>query len=265
MKNIRLHIAYQGTHFHGWQRQPDCSTVEGEIRTAISKLLNSDAFEFQGASRTDAGVHAAGQVANLKHDTNRSVWDFVRGLNAMTPNSIRINHAEEIGLDFNARHHSDGKRYRYQIFRHRFPNPLQGHLQWEVKGDLNVDNMREAGQCLLGDHDFSAFRASDCQALSTVRSMHEIRVEEHATHLEIVVVGNAFLKNMVRIITGTLVEVGLGQKTVEQIPGILNGRVRAAAGRTAPARGLLLDEVFYPDHPWSKAPSLFLNEHYHSK
>ncbi len=262
MKNIRLHIAYQGTDFHGWQRQPDCSTIEGEIRLAIAKLLNTDAFEFQGASRTDAGVHALGQVANLKHDTDRSIWDFVRGLNSMTPNSIRINHAEEIDLDFNARHQSDGKRYRYNIFRHRFPNPLQGHMQWEVKGDLKASDMHAAGQFLLGEHDFSAFRASDCQAKSTIRLMHEIRVIEHASHLEIVVVGNAFLKNMVRIITGTLVEVGLGQKRVDQMAEILNGKVRAAAGRTAPARGLLLDEVFYPDHPWSSPPSVFLKDRY---
>ena len=257
-----IELAYNGAQYHGWQRQPDYPTVEGEIRTAITTLLNTDLFEFQGASRTDAGVHAAGQVANLKHDTNRSVWDFVRGLNAMTPNSIRINHAEEIDLEFNDRHQSDGKRYRYQIFPHRFPNPLQGHLQREVKGDLDIKRMHAAGQFLLGDHDFSAFRAADCQAPTTVRSMRKIDVIEHSTHLEIVVVGNAFLKNMVRIITGTLVEVGLGQKKGEDIPGILNGKVRAKAGRTAPARGLLLDEVFYPNHPWSKVPSLFSNDKY---
>ncbi len=257
MKNIRLHIAYHGADFHGWQRQPDCSTVEGEIRKAIEQLLDTEEYSFQGASRTDAGVHAKGQVANLKHATNRTVWDFVRGLNAMTPKAIRINHAEEIDLDFNARHHSAGKRYRYRIFRHRFPDPLQGHLQWEVKGRLDVEAMQVAGHFLVGEHDFSAFRASDCQARTTQREINKVNIITNEAYLEIVVQGNAFLKNMVRIIAGTLVEVGLGQKEAAAIPKILLSKTRAKAGRTAPARGLLLDEIFYPDYPWKNEPSLY--------
>lgn len=262
MKNIRLHIAYQGTDFHGWQKQPHCETVEGEIRNAAHQLLNGGDFEFQGASRTDAGVHAIGQVANLKHTSDRSVWDFVRALNAMTPRSIRINHAEAISENFNARHHSDGKRYRYHIFQHRFPNPLQGHMQWEVKGRLNTEDMKKAAALLRGEHDYSAFRASDCQSKSTIRRVNTIDVLPYESHIEIVVVGNAFLKNMVRIFAGTLVEVGLGQRDVNSVHDALKSLDRQNAGRTAPARGLVLEEVFYPTYPWGITPTVFLKTRY---
>ncbi|MEZ4461388.1 MAG: tRNA pseudouridine(38-40) synthase TruA [bacterium] len=256
---LRLHIAYDGTGFHGWQAQPDgVKTVQGSINAALARFLNIDESEvqLQGASRTDAGVHALGQVASLRFDDRREVWDYVRALNALTPDSISINHGQVMADGFNARHDSHGKRYEYRIWNHRFVHPLLRHRTWSFRHELDLGLMQEAASYLVGEHDFSAFRASDCQQLSTVRQMWRVDVTKDGPDVRIVVEGSAFLKNMVRIMAGTLAEIGCGQLPPDAVLRGLESGNRADVGMTAQPQGLTLQEVFYPEHPWDVEPSI---------
>lgn len=254
MPTVRLHITYAGTHYHGWQKQRGLPTVEGEIIKGIEQLLNGQPFELQGASRTDAGVHALGQVASLVHDSNRTPWDFIRGLNALTEDDIAINHAELVDDEFNARHDSKGKIYRYTIWNYRFPHPLMKHLMWRVHEPLDLARMQEAAAHYVGSFDYSAFRAADCQAKSTTRHIHRVEVLAEGPKITVEVEGTAFLKYMVRIMVGTLVDIGRGLIEPEDLPGIIASGDRQKAGVTARALGLQLIEVFYPDHPWERVP-----------
>ncbi len=265
MATIRLHIAYDGTDFHGWQIQPQMRTVQGELISAIAKLHNCDTADvaFQGASRTDAGVHALGQVASLEMHPDRDVWDYVRGLNAMTGDDITVNHAEVAPDRFNARHDSRGKLYRYVIWNHRFDHPLTRRTHWNVREPLDIAPMREAAAQMLGEHDFSSFRASDCQAKTTVREINEIELipfDENGIAIE--VKGTAFLKNMVRIMVGTMVDVGRRVIDPDTVSRIIDSQDRSQAGTTAPARGLSLVEVFYPEHPWAEQPYIGMKTRY---
>lgn len=254
MTNIRIHVAYDGTEYHGWQRQPGVRTVEGELLHALATLLNceEDVVQLQGASRTDAGVHARGQVANIVFDADRDVWDFVRSLNALTDPDISVNFAELVPDEFNARFDSKGKRYVYTIWNHRFPHPWLHRLHWTFsQRTLDTDAMNDAAQHLVGEHDFSAFRAADCQSSSTVREISKVDVKTEGHAVIVTVVGTAFLKNMVRILVGSLVDVGTNYRSKDWIAEVLASRDRQNAGRTAPASGLVLDEVFY-DLQWEK-------------
>lgn len=254
--NVRLMIAYDGAAYHGWAEQPDVPTVQGTVRSALARLLSVDldTVHLQGASRTDAGVHALGQVASFTHQTDRTIWDFVRGLNALTPDDVAIWHAEEAAEDFNARHDSTGKRYRYRIWPHRIVDPLRRSQTWQVLFDLDLNAMQTAAAALLGEHDFQSFRASDCQAQTTVRRLTRVEIERSDDELIVWVEGTAFLKYMVRNIAGTLVDVGRGLIAADAMSDILAARDRSAAGPTAPPHGLALMEVFYEERPWGRRP-----------
>ena len=257
MKRVRLRIAYRGTAYHGWQRQQSVQTVEGAILDALQKILNApsvDAIPFQGASRTDAGVHALAQTAHFDHDTSHDEWTFVRGLNALTPDDITIIRAEEVDPSFDARRSARGKIYRYQIWNHRFPHPLLLRDAWHVSRELDRDAMQEAANLLLGEHDFAGFRASDCQAATTTRHIWRMDVESEPSNplITIWVEGDAFLKYLVRILSGTLMEVGTGRFAPEHVLEILATGDRALAGVTAPPWGLTLMKLFYPDFPWQR-------------
>lgn len=263
---IRVHLAYEGTTFHGWQRQPGTRTVEGQIIQALAKLWNcsTDEVEVQGASRTDAGVHALGQVVSFDDEgRGRNIWDYVRGLNALTSSQITINHAERID-DFNARHDSRGKLYRYRIWNHRWAHPLRLNRMWLHPGHLDLDRMRAAAEHLLGEHEFDAFRAVDCQARTTRRRITRVSIEadDHSPEIIIEVEGTAFLKYMVRIMVGTLADVGYGQIEPDELPAIIASKDRGRAGQTAPPDGLTLVRIFYPDHPWQVEPFVGLKEVY---
>jgi tRNA pseudouridine38-40 synthase len=262
MQNVRILIAYDGSSYHGWAQQPDVPTVQGAVREALRRILATDDVELQGASRTDAGVHAVGQVANFRHDTNRTMWDFVRGLNALTPRDVTIWHAEAIDEDFNARHDSNGKRYRYRIWPHRWEHPLRRGQTWNVRHPIDVDRMRQAARDLVGEHDFTSFRAANCQALTTERKLTRVEVEESDDEFVLWVEGTAFLKYMVRNIAGTLIDVGRGRIEPDAIPEILAARDRGAAGQTAPPWGLTLMEVFYDSHPWERQPRVGVDWRY---
>ena len=259
MPRLRLQIAYHGAAYHGWQIQPSVSTVEGALTDAIARLLNVDAqtIKLQGASRTDAGVHAFGQTAHLDHDSDRSLWDFTRGLNALTPDDITVTRVEEVSPEFHARHSARGKIYGYRIWNHRFIHPMLQDRAWNMRQRLDLDAMREACSRLIGAHDFAAFRAMDCQAETTIRELTRVAIEQDGAELMLWVEGTAFLKYMVRVITGTLVKIGVGRAKPELIDELFLSGDRRKAGQTAPPQGLTLYKIHYPEFPWGDPePSL---------
>lgn len=254
MARFRLMVAYDGEGFHGWQIQPTVRTVEGELTRAAERLLGVGKGEVkvQGASRTDAGVHAYGQVAHLTFTQERSAWDLVRGLNGLTDDDVTVVRAERVEDAFHARHEARGKIYHYRLWAHRFVNPHARRRAWHVRARLDVARMRRAAALLVGEHDFAAFRASDCEAKTTVRHIWRVDVHEEGEGLRIEVEGSAFLKYMVRIITGTLVDVGRGHLEVEDVARALETGRREDTGQTAPPHGLTLVKVHYPDWPWGE-------------
>lgn len=253
---LRLHVAYGGTNYHGWQIQPEDRTIEGELTRAAAQMLDCAESEvvIQGASRTDSGVHALGQVAHLDHGHQRGRWEWVRGLNALTEHDICVTRVEEVDPDFHARFSARGKIYRYDIWNHRFQHPLRYRRTWQIKQRLDVERMQRAAADMEGHHDFEAFRAADCDSHSSDRHMRRVEVTREGPLVRITVEGDAFLKYMVRVMVGTLVRVGRGKMSADSIPEILASRDRHRAGRTAPARGLTLVRIFYPDFPWTAPP-----------
>ena len=252
-RRARLRIAYDGAAYHGWQQQPDVPTVQGTLRAALERWLGDpSALEaLDGASRTDAGVHALGQTASIAFRAERDLWGLVRGANALTPDDICVTRAEWSPEGFHARHSSGGKTYRYELWNHRFGHPLDRGRRWHVRHPLDVERMSRAARLLVGEHDFAAFRASDCQAATTRRRIRDVRVVGSGAALGIWVRGDAFLKYMVRIIAGTLVEIGRGRLEPAIIGEMLaSGGDRSMGGPTAPAHGLTLIAVHYPDFPW---------------
>jgi tRNA pseudouridine38-40 synthase len=254
---LRLHIAYEGTDYCGWQIQPDEPTVEGELLRAAATILDTspDSIQMQGASRTDSGVHAEGQVAHLDCKLGgRRLWEMVRGFNGLTADDIGVQRVEEAPDDFDARFHSQGKRYRYRIWNHRFEHPLRHRRLWRVGRSLDRQRMKRAAAKLEGDHDFEAFRTADCDSESTRRIMHRVEVQSDGPEIAVVVEGNAFLKYMVRVMVGTLVDIAAGSLEEGTIDRMFQTGERGEGGITAPAKGLTLEEVFYPDHPWRGEP-----------
>jgi tRNA pseudouridine38-40 synthase len=251
---FRLLVAYDGSAYHGWQIQQNARSVEGDLTKAAACLLNCgpEQVKIQGASRTDAGVHALGQVAHISYDIDKPLepWDFVRALNALTDDDICVVFVEHAPPDFHARHSARGKIYRYEIWNHRFPHPMLRNRAWQVSAALDVDAMRRAAEKLVGEHDFASFRATDCSSETTVRVLNRVEIVEEGPRIRVEVEGTAFLKYMVRIIVGTLVHVGTGRQPPEVIDEMLAGCRRSLGGQTAPPQGLTLVEIFYPDFPW---------------
>jgi tRNA pseudouridine38-40 synthase len=247
-------VAYDGTAYHGWQIQTRDRSVEGDLTLAATQILDCgpDDVKIQGASRTDAGVHALGQVAHICYDIDRerSTWDFVRGLNGLTDDDIGVIYVEPAPEGFHARHSSRGKIYRYEIWNHRFAHPLRRNRQWRINGPLDLDAMRQAAQKLVGEHNFEAFRAADCSAETNVRELTRVDVFNDGPRIIIEVEGTAFLKYMVRIIVGTLVDVAQGQQQPEVIDQMFETHDRGLGGMTAPPQGLTLVEIFYPGFEW---------------
>ncbi|MFU8804882.1 MAG: tRNA pseudouridine(38-40) synthase TruA [Bradymonadaceae bacterium] len=254
---LRLHIAYDGTAYHGWQIQPSDRTVEGELTRALQTLLGADEpVKVQGASRTDAGVHARGQVAHIEHDTNRSPWEIVRGLNALTDDDILVTRIEEVDPSFHARHSARGKIYRYRIWNHRFAHPFERLHTWRVPLRLDLEAMRKGASLMVGTHDFCAFRGKDCQSETTEREMQRVDVSDDGAMINVVVEGSAFLRYMVRIMVGTLVDIGSGRLAAGEVEEMLSSGLRTDAGQTAPPLGLSLEVVHYPDYPWEREPEI---------
>ena len=246
-RNVRLIVEYDGSDLHGWQRQQNGPTIQGHLESALSTLLGHE-VDITGASRTDAGVHALGQVCNFYTDHPSIPVDGIRkALNSSLPPAIAVVRANEVGPDFHSRFDSAGKHYRYRVFTRPSRSPVRRLGAMHVDYELDLAPMRSAAQALVGEHDFSAFRAAGCNAKTTTRRITAVEVRSDAAHeITIDLRGNAFLRNMVRIIAGTLVEIGAGRRDAGSIPELLAGRDRTRAGRTAPAAGLTLVRVFYP-------------------
>lgn len=252
MRHLRLVVQYDGTHYAGFQVQPDRPTVQGALEQALGKLLG-ETVRITGASRTDAGVHACGQVVTFTTENVIPLERIVPALNAALPRDIAAMGADEVPEEFHPRFRALRKQYLYRILNRPLPSPFIGRYAWHVPQTLDPDAMQQAAAVLVGEHDFAAFRAAGGSAKTTVRDLHELTVRrnddrtmrQHGEIIEISVSGNAFLYMMVRIIVGTLVEVGLGKLTPQQVQEILQSRDRDRAGATAPPQGLTLMRIEY--------------------
>jgi tRNA pseudouridine38-40 synthase len=237
-------VEYDGTEFHGWQVQPTERTVQGELEAAFEQITHERA-RIQGAGRTDAGVHALGQVASLRTTHPVELARLVRGLNALTGPDLAVRAIEEVPPGFCARRSATGKLYRYHILNADEPSPLRRATRLHVRRPLDLRAMAGAAGRLEGHHDFRAFRAADCEREKTQVTLQALSVSREADEVAIEVRAPAFLKNMVRIMAGTLLWVGQGRLGADDVSSILESRDRRRAGPTAPAHGLTLVEVYY--------------------
>ncbi|SCZ09029.1 tRNA pseudouridine(38-40) synthase TruA [Alkaliphilus peptidifermentans] len=245
MRNIMIEIEYDGTQFCGWQIQPNGRTVQGEIKKALHTLTGNQ-IKIDGAGRTDAGVHARGQVANFFMDLAIPIGKIPMALNSLLPEDVSIVNAVEMPQDFHARYSAIGKRYSYLIYLNSVRSPLMRNYGQHVSYKIDIDKMKDASKVLLGTHDFKGFMASGSKIINTVRRIDEIDFNIHEKNLEIAFEGNGFLYNMVRIIVGALIELGRGKISKEHIILALQSGNRKLLGPTAPPQGLYLDKVFYP-------------------
>ena len=242
--NIKLTVEYDGTNYHGWQIQPAGETIQSVLERAVSTFLGN-ATKVVGSGRTDAGVHALGQVVNFICDKEFDAHRFLRALNALTPADITIKEAEPVPDSFDARRDGRARVYEYRILNRSTPSPFHLNRAWHVHERLDVEAMRAAIRCLEGEHDFSSFRAAGCDAAHPVRKVYRVSLDQREGLLIFTIEATAFLRHMVRNIVGTLVEVGRGQRTPESFRELLEARDRTKAGATAPACGLFLVEVKY--------------------
>jgi len=244
-------IAYDGTHYSGWQKQKDDKTIQGEIEYCLERMTRKT-ISLHGAGRTDAGVHADGMCAHFLTNSVLSTSDLHRGLNSMLPGAIRILSVEETEPDFHARFHAKGKLYHYSICCEKIQPPKSRLYQLHIPSPLDLHTIRASLTILEGTHDFSSFENSGsrdktiCSGRGAVRTIHSAKLTTDITNtLVFQFAGDGFLRNMIRNLVGTLVEVGQGRLTHTEFENILNAKDRTLAGRTAPAHGLCLKEVFY--------------------
>lgn len=244
MKRIKLTVSYDGTDYCGWQVQNNGPTVEGELNRAISDLTGKP-VAVTGASRTDAGVHARGNVAVFDTDSPIPPERMKYALNVRLPEDIVVVGSEEVPGDWHPRHCDSVKTYEYRILNSEFPDPVRRREMWHVSFELDIEKMRQAACCLIGEHDFKSFCSAQTSVKDTVRTIYDINVEQEAETLIIRVTGSGFLYNMVRIIAGTLVGVGRGIFSPEDIRMMLDAKNREKAGMTAPPQGLTLIGIKY--------------------
>lgn len=244
MRNIRLTIEYDGKDFNGWQKQPNKLNIQGEIERAIEEITG-EKVDLIASGRTDAGVHALAQMANFKTNSNLPVEKYPIALNTKLKKSIRIQKAEEVEEDFHSRYHCKQKTYRYVINNSEQGSSIYRNLEYFVPNKLNVEKMQEAVKYFEGEHDFKAFKASGTSSKSSVRTIYKGKVEKQGDRIIIELTGNGFLYNMVRIIAGTLVDVGLEKIKPSEIPEIIEKGERTRAGKTLPPQGLYLVKVEY--------------------
>lgn len=244
MKRIKLVVAYDGTNYHGWQVQPGKITVEGVLNETLSELLKEE-IAVIGASRTDAGVHARGNVAVFETNTPIPPEKICYALNRYLPWDIRVLSSEEVSADFHPRKAACKKTYEYRILNRDIAIPTERLYSYFVYYDMDIKAMQKAADYLIGEHDFKSFCSVKTQATGTVRTIYRLNVDKEGDTIKITVTGNGFLYNMVRIIAGTLIEVGRGVKTPEDMEKILKGLDRKLAGPTAPAHGLTLIGIEY--------------------
>lgn len=246
MKRIKLTVAYDGTNYRGWQIQKNGETIESILNRTLRELTGED-IQVLGASRTDSGVHAMGNVAVFDTEARMPGDKFVYALNQRLPEDIRIQESCEVPFDFHPRYQNTVKTYEYRILNREFPLPAYRLNTYFTYRPLDEQRMRQAAKSLIGEHDFRSFCAAGAQVKTTVRTIYELKVTREGELITIRITGNGFLYNMVRIIAGTLIRIGQGEWEPEQMQTILAAKDRTAAGPTAPAKGLTLMEIIYPD------------------
>ena len=246
-RNIKLTIEYDGTNYHGWQSQAGSGnlTIQDALEQALKTLTRAEC-KTCSSGRTDAGVHAFGHVANFKTISSIPAEAWAPALNHLLPVDIRVLESEEAPEDFHARFSALSKVYKYRILNRRTPTSLYRNYAWHINTPLNLKKMRQAASYLPGKHDFSTFRSSGCGAKTPVRTLKRAEISKRGDFIEIWLEADSFLQYMVRNITGTLVEVGLGRFSAEEVERMLKSCDRTLAGRTAPPEGLYLVEVRYP-------------------
>lgn len=244
---VALGIEYDGSDYYGWQRQKEVDTAQSRLEHALSKIA-CQPIAVQCAGRTDAGVHATGQVVHFDSPVERPVRAWTLGANGNLPDNIAVKWAKTVSEDFHARFSATARRYRYIIYNNPMRMGIFSKGLTHIYGKLDHHKMHEAAQVLVGEHDFSAFRASNCQAHSPVRNMTHIDVSRRGDYVIIEVQANAFLHHMVRNITGSLILVGNGERDKNWFARILQDRDRTVAGMTARPNGLYLVNVSYPAH-----------------
>lgn len=244
MRNIKLTIEYDGKCYNGWQKQPNKLNIQGEIERAIYNITKEE-IDLIGSGRTDAGVHALGQVANFKTNSEISIEKLPLAINSQLKNSIVIKEAEEVDERFHSRYNAKHKTYRYIINNSKCGTAIYRNLEYSYPFKLDVEKMKQASKYFEGEHDFKAFKSSGTSSKNSVRTIYKAIVKQEGEKIIIELTGNGFLYNMVRIISGTLLDVGLGKIRAEEIPEIIESKDRQRAGKTLPAHGLYLVEVKY--------------------
>lgn len=255
MKNVFMTIAYDGTGFHGWQRQPGERTVQGELERVLTEVCG-EPITIDGTSRTDAGVHAYGQCATFQGEfvipadrIKIAANNYLAGSKNRETGDIRITDIKEVPEGFHARFDAKGKEYLYKISISEEPNVFRKNYAYQIRTPLDTEAMRAAARHIVGTHDFKCFQASGGEEKeTTVRTIYALTVTAEAGDITIAVSGDGFLYNMVRIIVGTLIEVGLGKRTPESVKDTIESLDRTRAGFTAPAHGLYLNKVFYDEN-----------------
>ncbi|MGL4697920.1 tRNA pseudouridine(38-40) synthase TruA [Enterococcus larvae] len=245
MRNIKLTIEYDGGRYLGWQRLGNSDkTIQGKIENLLTQMTG-EKIEIIGSGRTDAGTHARGQVANFKTGAVLTVNEMITTLNHQLPRDIVITNIEEVPERFHARYNAAGKKYSYYVWNDVIPSAFERNYSFHYPQELDFELMNEACEKLLGKHDFAGFSALKKTKKSTVRTIEELSIKREGSMLHFTFVGDGFLHKMVRIIMGTLLEIGSGELKVDIIDEVLEKKIRETAGETVPAQGLFLDEVYY--------------------
>lgn len=243
MRNIKITIQYNGENYCGWQKQLDSLGIQGTIEKAIYDITKEN-VKIIGSGRTDSGVHALGQVANFNIMSSIPSDKIPNALNAKLPKDISIIECTEVDKEFHARYSAKGKRYRYLIYNNPYRNPIYKDISYHVKYSLDFEKMCKEANSLIGEHDFKGFMSSGSAVKDTVRTIYDISLTKQEDLIVIEVEGNGFLYNMVRIIVGTLVDIGRGKITTS-LKDVINSKSRSNTGHTAPAHGLFLKKVYY--------------------
>ena len=244
MARIKLIVAYDGTNYVGWQYQPNGMSVQQRLEQALQQLTGI-IHTVYSSGRTDSGVHARGMVCHLNTERDLPLSAWREGVNRFLPDDIAVRHVEKVDDQFHARFSARGKRYRYTILRDPVRSPLEHKTSWQVKKPLDLEKMERAAQGFLGRHDFAAFRTSGCSAETTIREIFSIEFSEDDSLLYIDICGSGFLRNMIRMMVGTLVQIGRNKRPVSAIQELLTDPGSAPSPLTAPAQGLCLMEVWF--------------------
>ena len=245
MRNIRLLIQYEGTRYQGWQRQESSeNTIQGRLEKLLSQMC-SEKVELQGSGRTDAGVHAMGQVANFHTNSSLSTEEMLQYINTYLPQDIAVVQVTEAAERFHSRLNATGKCYQYRVWNSSVPNVFLRRYALEYPQTLDIEAMRQAASGFLGEHDFKSFTSTKKGKKSTVRRIDSIDIVQEGNLITFTFRGNGFLYHMVRILMGTLLEVGEGRRTAASIPELIAAKSREEAGPLVPSKGLMLKEVYY--------------------